>query len=312
MSDYINTIDEEEEKYTIDSNDKILQRLEEYKIEVEERIKREIQSKVEDFLNNLEYDEEGKAVIPVDEEGNFLIPRDDEGNPLVNIDEEGNLIQEPEYSDDQYSDDYENVSEEGTPEAPALSAEEIIEAANRQAEYILSDANDQAKAMMEHFKQDGIKEGYQVGLQQAINEYQEKQMALEAERQSFLLELQSERDAMESELCEIICDVVERAFKVKFSDSKDLIIQLVDNAIMGASASKTFMIRVSEKNHQLLVDSKERLLSRLGSEVVLDIIMDPLMDEDGCMIETDGGIINCGLDVQLKQLLGHLKLLSGQ
>lgn len=312
MSDYINTIDEEE-KYVIDSNDRIVARMEEYNLRQERMRQDELQKRVTTFFESLEYDEEGKAIIPTDEEGNYLIPFDDEGSPLVNIDEEGNILElsESENPNEGFAGDYEGeelFNEESN--VSSMTPEEIIEQANREAERIIAEATEHGEALKSHYKQDGIDEGYKDGLAKASEEYREKQMALEAERQSFLAEYQSERDSMEAELCEVICDVVEKVFRVKFSDSKDLVLQLVDNALMGVSGSKTFIIRVSEKNHKALQDNKERLLSRLGSEVILDIIMDPLMNEDGCMIETDGGIINCGLDVELRELFKNLKLLS--
>lgn len=40
------------------------------------------------------------------------------------------------------------------------------------------------------------------------------------------------------------------------------------------------------------------------------MIADPMLEENQCMIETDSGIFNCSLGVQLENLIKDLKSLS--
>ena len=47
-----------------------------------------------------------------------------------------------------------------------------------------------------------------------------------------------------------------------------------------------------------------------GNGVTLEIIEDMTVEKDGCMIETEGGIFDCGLGTQLEQLRRKLMLLS--
>ena len=43
---------------------------------------------------------------------------------------------------------------------------------------------------------------------------------------------------------------------------------------------------------------------------MLDIVLDPLLDEKQCMIETDGGLFDCGMDTQMRNLTKDIKSLS--
>lgn len=302
--------DDEEEVFVIDSNDRIIQRLNDYKEELVHKKEKEYEKRVEDFVNALEYDEENKPIIPVDEEGYYIVPMDDEGYPLVNIDEEGNLDLNPpeiEKDEEESFDPDENVEKEILEDGVS---EEILENANLEAQRIIEDAKAQAEAIFEHSKEEGRQEGYNEGLTQGVDFYNQKQAELEEEKNALLRDINAAKDTMEGELVDVICDVVEKAFKVKFSDSKEIILHLVDKVLLNSANSKVFIIRVSEGNLSLLNDNKEMLIGHLGSDTILDIIADPLLSDEACMIETDGGVFNCGIDIQLKELLKNLRLLS--
>ena len=45
---------------------------------------------------------------------------------------------------------------------------------------------------------------------------------------------------------------------------------------------------------------------------VVEVVEDPVLARAQCTIETDTRIFDCSLDVQLKNLISNIKLLSGQ
>ena len=47
-----------------------------------------------------------------------------------------------------------------------------------------------------------------------------------------------------------------------------------------------------------------------GGEVVLDIVMDESMQPGQCTIDTDEGVFECGMDIQLSNLIRDLKALA--
>lgn len=48
----------------------------------------------------------------------------------------------------------------------------------------------------------------------------------------------------------------------------------------------------------------------VGGRGVLEVVEDITLHKNECMIETDGGVFDCGLGTQLDELTKRLKLLS--
>lgn len=48
----------------------------------------------------------------------------------------------------------------------------------------------------------------------------------------------------------------------------------------------------------------------MSREVNIDIVEDTGLERNQCMIETNTGIFNCSLDIELNNLIKNIKLLS--
>lgn len=301
-------ITEEEDKALIDSNSKVRAKIEAY----EKRLMKEKElrySKLkDDFYSAITQDEEGNVVLPSDEEGNILFPLDDDGNPLIVIDEEGNVVDAAPAAEEE--DETPSLTSELLLEEAQEQAEKIKHEARFAADMILEEARDQAEALKRHYKEEGKKTGYQEGLGQAMQEFDGKKAELEAENQRIREEYEKKRDALESEIVTSVCDVLEKFFCVQFGDSKELLLHLVDNCLLNIENSKEFLIKVNDEGYSFLQENKALLQEKVGSDVVLDIVRDPVLSEGGCIIETDGGVFDCGLDTQMRNLIKDLRSLS--
>ena len=262
----------------------------------------------DDFYSAITQDEEGNVVLPSDEEGNILFPLDDDGNPLIVIDEEGNVVDAAPAAEEE--DETPSLTSELLLEEAQEQAEKIKHEARFAADMILEEARDQAEALKRHYKEEGKKTGYQEGLGQAMQEFDGKKAELEAENQRIREEYEKKRDALESEIVTGVCDVLEKFFCVQFGDSKELLLHLVDNCLLNIENSKEFLIKVNDEGYSFLQENKALLQEKVGSDVVLDIVRDPVLPEGGCIIETDGGVFDCGLDTQMRNLIKDLRSLS--
>ena len=129
-------------------------------------------------------------------------------------------------------------------------------------------------------------------------------------RQNLQQEYLQKQSTMEKELVQVVCDVVEKVFLVQFGDKKDIILHLLDNALSNIEGGKEFLIRANEANCEFLRGHKSQLQDKVGQEILLDIVQDPLLDDTQCMIETDGGLFDCGMDTQMRNLIKDIKSLS--
>ena len=182
-------------------------------------------------------------------------------------------------------------------------ADAILSEAREQADAILAEAGEQADAMRSHAEAEGQKEGYEQGLQEAAARQRELESRMQAD-------YDQKQKNMEHELVDVVCDVVEKVFLVQFGDKKEIIWHAVDQALANIEGSKEFMIRVGEANLEFLRAHKEELQAKVGQDMTLDIVLDPLLDETQCMIETDGGLFDCGMDTQMRNLIKDIKSLS--
>lgn len=231
--------------------------------------------------------------------------------PLMEEDEEG-------LSENAFTGLEELVSEEMPPEEPEVDyvaeaqaeAERILNEARMQADEILVEAESQAEAMKSHAEAEGQKMGYDQGVLEAAAAQAQWEADTEALRQQLQEEYLSKQSSMEKELVQVVCDVVEKVFLIQFGDKREIILHLLDNALSNIEGSKEFLIRVNEANCEFLRGHKSQLQDKVGQEIVLDIVQDPLLDDTQCMIETDGGLFDCGMDTQMRNLIKDIKSLS--
>ncbi|MCR4998825.1 MAG: flagellar biosynthesis protein [Lachnospiraceae bacterium] len=186
----------------------------------------------------------------------------------------------------------------------------MLQDARTQADAIIADAQEQAEGLKRHYEEEGKKQGYQDGVAQALNEYNDKENELEELRHQLEQEYIDKEKAMEAELVDVISEVMERFFLVQFGNKKDLLLHLIDNALVNIENSREFLIKVNDENFDFLNQYKSQLQEKVGNDLQLDIVRDPILDVHQCLIETDGGVFDCSLDVELDNLVKDLKSLS--
>lgn len=208
-------------------------------------------------------------------------------------------------------------------EEPDVSAqaEELLEDARNQAQTIIDDANAQAQeilnaaqlnadAMKNLARQDGEKEGYNEGTQRAALELQDAQQQMRAEVERVQNEYMERQLQMEREIVEMCLPVFEHVFAAELSGRKDVIYHLLDHCIMKIERTGQMQIKVSDANAEYIKSKKEEIQGKVGAEVGLDIIADPLLNDDQCIIETDGGIFDCSIDTELDNLIREIRALN--
>ncbi len=189
-------------------------------------------------------------------------------------------------------------------------AERIIEEARLQAEQIIADANKNADAAFEEAKQNG----YYEGNEKAQEEMNIKQAQLEAEFDNKRKELEQEynnlKESIEPELVEVITDVFRKVTGVVAEDNQEIILHLINDVMHNADGSRDYVIKVSPDDYKFLVNNQGKIYCAMSREVNIDIVEDATIERNQCMIETNTGIFNCSLDIELNNLIKNIKLLS--
>ena len=219
-------------------------------------------------------------------------------------------------SDDNTADSRTDDSSEGEHQAAAsleninAEAEKIIEDARLQAEQIIADANKNAAAAFEEAKQNGYYEGNAAAQEEA----DKKQEQLEAEYNNRKKELEQGyndlKEKVEPQLVEVITDVLRKVTGVVAEDNKQIILHLINDVMHNAVGSRDYVIKVSPEDYKFLVNNQGKIYCAMSREVNIDIVEGTGLERNQCMIETNTGIFNCSLDIELNNLIKNIKLLS--
>jgi flagellar assembly protein FliH len=77
-----------------------------------------------------------------------------------------------------------------------------------------------------------------------------------------------------------------------------------------AETSREFVIKVSPDDYNFLVQNQGKIYCAMSKDVQIDIVEDLSMTKNQCIIETDTGVYDCSLDIQLHNLIKEIKLIS--
>ncbi len=286
---------ESEDKYVIDSNSLAQRRIE------EERAKR---SRKSPAVSSEEFQPGFVSGLDAEDVDVDALLADGE----MQLDENGNII----HSGGGY------VSED----EPATDPSQMLDMANEEADQIIASANEQAAQILENARaeaeeiraaaaQEGKNAGYEEGMRQAEMENAGTRRELENEKVQLEGYYQEQLDEMESKLVDTITDLYEQIFRSDLSKEKEILVHLIGNTLQKVESGTTYLVHVSRENYEMVSSRKEMLQGMVASSSCnLEIVEDISLTGEDCIIETDGGIFDCGLGTELKELAARLKLLS--
>lgn len=202
---------------------------------------------------------------------------------------------------------YEGPSEE--------EIEQMIEArlqeANRQADEILNMAYREAESIRQNAHEEGLRSGYEDGERKAAEQFK----AMEAEIAQKADKLERDYEAkiaqLEPVFIDTVTDVYEQIFHADLIEYRDILVYLVESIMRKSDEDLQFMIHVSPKDYEKVYEKKAEILSKVQRENVrVEVIEDVTVADKQCIIETENGVFDCGIDTQLSELKKRFKLLA--
>ncbi len=167
-------------------------------------------------------------------------------------------------------------------------------------------------------KKAGYAEGHAEGLRQAYEESAAKhQAALDAE----MSKLRSDLEAMVSQVhgavaqwfknCEpglshLAVLIAERVVAKELSTSREAILCIVKEALSEVTHATHATIRLRPVDTEAIQERRAEIMAAASSVKDLEIVSDPSLI-GGCMIETDGGVVDALIDSKFQTLLEAIK-----
>lgn len=202
------------------------------------------------------------------------------------------------------------------------NADEIIEKAKEEAAMLLAQAEEEAARILENARREGQAEKDQVldkarqkGFEEGMSQAERQVAAIEQDYQDRARELeeiyQQQIDVLEPQFVDTITEIYEHFFHVEFSSYREVLTYLISTAIHKLEGSRNFTIHVSQEDYSYVTMQKNQMLAgAVAGSSSVDVVEDLKLGKNECMIETEGGIFDCGLDTQLSELTRRLRMLS--
>ncbi len=141
-------------------------------------------------------------------------------------------------------------------------AEQIIAEANAEAAMIHDQASKDAQTQRELARQEGYQEGYASAGEQANAELAAGREELDRREQELRAQYEDAMAELEPKLLDTILTVFDEVFRMQFSGKREMLLQLVKNAMRGIRETRQYKIRVSETEVAFLREHKEELQER--------------------------------------------------
>lgn len=186
-----------------------------------------------------------------------------------------------------------------------------LQQASEQAEAIINDAQNQAEGIRQGAIEQGHQEGYDAGYQEGMAAVESLKADIEAQREGLEKEYQKLVDELEPEMVDVLTQIYEHVLGIELRDDKGIILHLLKNTLSRIEPGNDLIVHVSSDDYDEVMDEKEALNACVTSpNTTMEIIEDPLLKENECMIESDSGVFDCSLGVELSEISRKLKLLS--
>ncbi|MGN0437916.1 MAG: FliH/SctL family protein [Lachnospiraceae bacterium] len=192
-------------------------------------------------------------------------------------------------------------------------AEDIINGAHDEAEQLRANAYDEAEQIRKNAYDEGYETGYQEAVAKANEELSVKleeiacqKQALQEEQEQFKSDLLQET---EKRMVDILCKLIHSVTGVAIENQKNVLLYMINRAMQDQDNSKHFVIKLSSKDFPLVSERKNEIYGAMNPNIDIELFEDAKLSDYQCIIETDNGMVDLSLDVQLNNLTQALKLM---
>ena len=205
-----------------------------------------------------------------------------------------------------------DLTEQAREEAERIKAEaeSVLSEAQAQAQDILTQAKFEAERICKEAQAQGYADGDAKAQQELGKAYTRLENEYSVKSNQLERDYITKRDNMENELVDVILEVFNKVFHIQFDTKKQILMHLINTAILNIEGERKFRIKVADSNVMFLENHREDILERVGHGIELEFIADSAMNGNDCLIETDSGVFDCSLDMQLENLIKDIRSLS--
>lgn len=267
--------------------------------------------KIEEKLREYELRNQNRLVQPEPDEDGFV-----QGISAAVLEESD--LDSSEYEENGEALEYPDEGEEVLQQQ--IDIDDVLASARMEADQIIQNAQERADALME----DAFNQSNELFERKRVEGYESGKAQLEEERAALTSQLQEElqmkteeleesyrrkEEALEGDIVDAIIKVFCKVFNIQFENKREILLHLVKNTLMNVEIGKSFKIHVSQNNFKFINEHLSDIRERVGNDVEIEIVNDANLGSEDCLIETDFGVFDCGIDMELNNLVHDIKSL---
>jgi len=192
-----------------------------------------------------------------------------------------------------------------------LTPEELVNQEER--EKILAQCMEEARKKSELFFENEMQKAYEEGMTKAakdaesiIEEANIRANEIVADvamlKNNLLEQYKKEILELEPELVGLSLDIAQKILNKEISNNDDYILNIVKDAMDKVSTKKNVILKVSEKDYITVTENKDIMLAKVEGFADVTVIKEPSLDEGSCIVETEYGIIDGGINTRVEQI----------
>ena len=197
--------------------------------------------------------------------------------------------------------------------AAKAEAEDIVARAHEEVDRLRAETYEEVEKIKNQAREEGYQKGYQEGMDIANGECIEKKAELEKKIQESIVRMQEGEEILirttEHKMVDLLCQLIPSITGVAIENQKDVLLYMINVAMRDLDNSRHFVIKVSGDDYEEVLARKEEIYGAMNPNIDLEIFEDVKLLPMQCLIETDNGIVDISLDVQLDNLKKALRLM---
>ncbi|MFA9463840.1 MAG: FliH/SctL family protein [Velocimicrobium sp.] len=225
-------------------------------------------------------------------------------------------LQEPGFIEGMNATDYDKMMDEEKKRI-ATRADSLISDAKEKASKLIEEANVQVEQIKGNAFEEGKLEGFENGLLEGQKEISKKELEMEEAEKAIIQrrneleeEYQGKKKELEPYFAQLLISLIEKVTGVLLENKDDIILHLIKKGLEDVGRNKHFLVHVSSVDLPIVKEAKDRIVKTLPEECSIEIVEDDSFVKNQCVIETETKMIDSSLDIQLRNLMEDLKLLS--
>ncbi|NPV53695.1 MAG: hypothetical protein HPY71_09240 [Firmicutes bacterium] len=187
-------------------------------------------------------------------------------------------------------------------EEAGARAREIVEDAGRAARATLDEAESRRAEIEEAARLAGYEEGYQRGREEALEQAGDLIRLLGDARDALVALRRDVIRGAENDIVELAVGIAEKIVHREIEVDESVVLGMVKEALLHVRDSRAVRIRVSPWDVERVAAFRDDLVKMVSDAGDIEILQDPRVEQGGCIIETEFGMVDARIRRQFSEV----------